>query len=112
MFPGLKVYRHRLFECNPPIYFPPAHCNHSFRMPPSKGEYHTLDRYEFITCVGHNFQAESGRIAMQIPWMTRAELAEAIPPVFTQWLGNRILEALNETITKQNLQKPQPTTNP
>jgi DNA (cytosine-5)-methyltransferase 1 len=93
MFPGLKVYRHRLFECNPPIYFAPFTCNHRFTMPASKWEYHTLDKYERITCVGHNFQAESGRIAMGIDWMTRSELAQAIPPAYTEWIGRRILEA-------------------
>lgn len=94
MFPGLRVYRHRLFECNPPIYFPPMTCNHSFSMPASKGQYHTLDKYEFITCVGHNFSAESGRIAMQIDWMTRDEMAEAIPPAYTKWIGEQLLTAL------------------
>lgn len=92
---GLKVYRHRLFECNPPIYFPPATCNHSFSMPASKGEYHTLEKYEFITCVGHNFAAESGRIAMDIPWMTRDELAQAIPPAYTEFIGRELQKILN-----------------
>lgn len=94
MFPGLRVYRHRLFECDPPVYFPPAMCNHIYSMPVSKGEYHTLDNQKFITCVGHNFQAASGRIAMQIEWMTRDELAQAIPPAYTEWLGKQIIKQL------------------
>jgi DNA (cytosine-5)-methyltransferase 1 len=92
MFPGLRVYRHRLFECNPPIYFPPATCNHSYKMPPSKGVYHTLNGYEFITCAGNHFEAESGRIAMNIDWMTRAELSQAIPPAYTEWLGKQLIK--------------------
>ena len=92
MFPVLRVYRHRLFECNPPIYFAPGQCNHAFTMPPSKGMYHTLDKYEFITCVGHNFQAESGRVAMDIDWMTRDELAQAIPPAYTEYIGGQMLK--------------------
>lgn len=94
MFPGLRVYRHRLFECNPPIWFPPSTCNHSFSMPASKGEYHTLEKYEFITCVGHNFQADAGRKAMGIDWMTRDELAQAIPPKYTEWIGRQMLEMI------------------
>lgn len=96
MFEGLRVYRHRLFECEPPIYWPPHACNHSFPMPASKGQYHTLDKQSFITAVGHNFQAASGRIAMQIDWMTRDEMAQAIPPAYTEWLGRFLLEAVRE----------------
>lgn len=94
MFPGLRVYRHRLFESNPPIYWSPAMCNHNYKMPSSKGAYHKLKDQEFITCVGHNFQAESGRIAMQIDWMTRDEMAQAIPPAYTKWIGEQLLKTL------------------
>jgi DNA (cytosine-5)-methyltransferase 1 len=97
MFPGLRVYRHRLFETNPPIYWPPAPCNHSYKMPPSKGAYHKLKNREFITCVGHNFQAESGRVAMKIDWMTRDEMAQAIPPAYCEWIGKQLLEAMEAT---------------
>ncbi len=92
MFPELRVYRHRLFECNPAIWFPPAACNHSFSMPPSKGTYHTLDKQEYITCVGHNFQAEAGRIAMGTDWMTRDEIAQAIPPAYTEYIGRKLMD--------------------
>jgi len=91
---GLQVIRHRWFECEPPILFAPASCNHTGRTGQSKGQYHTLDKSDLITCVGHNFQARSGRIAMGIDWMTRDELAQAIPPAYTEWLGRRILAAL------------------
>jgi DNA (cytosine-5)-methyltransferase 1 len=94
MFPGLRVYRHRHFECNPEIIFPPMCCNHSFPMPASKGQYHTLEKYERITCVGNNFQAKSGRIAMGIDWMTRKELSQAIPPAYTEWIGKELLREI------------------
>jgi DNA (cytosine-5)-methyltransferase 1 len=90
-----RVYRHRLFECNPAIYFPPMMCNHSFAMPASKGAYHVLDDdHPFITAVGHNFSAESGRRAMLIDWMTRDEMAQAIPPAYTEWIGAQLLRAI------------------
>jgi DNA (cytosine-5)-methyltransferase 1 len=88
---GLKVYRHRLFECNPLIQFPPFECEHRVAMAPSKGHYHTLEKYEMITCVGHNFAAESGKIAMDIDWMTRGGMAQAIPPAYTEWIGKQLI---------------------
>lgn len=94
MFPDLRVYRHRAFECNPLQVFTPATCNHSFAMPASKGQYHRLDEQKFITCVGHNFQASSGKIAMGIDWMTRDEMAQAIPPAYTEYIGRQLLSSL------------------
>ncbi|MDO8671205.1 MAG: hypothetical protein Q7O66_07210 [Dehalococcoidia bacterium] len=94
MFPGLRVYRHRLFECSWPIGFAPAACNHSYSMPPSKGHYHTLEKQDFITCVGHNFKASDGRIAMNIPWMSRAELSQAIPPAYCEFIGRALLREI------------------
>lgn len=91
MFSGLKVYRHRHFECSWGIPFPPAACNHTFAMGPSRGAYHRLDESEFITCCGHNFQAKSGKIAMQIDWMTRDEMAQAIPPAYSQYIAEQFL---------------------
>ena len=95
MFPDLRVYRHRLFECNPPLFMAPAICQHSFKMPASKGQYHELNGNNFITCVGHNFKASDGRIAMGIHWMTRAELSQAIPPAYTEYIGRQLLDALD-----------------
>lgn len=90
-----RVYRHRYFECNPPLYFPPTACNHSYAMPASKGAYHVLDdEHPFITAVGHNFAAESGRRAMLIDWMTRDEMAQAIPPAYTEWIGRQLIAVI------------------
>lgn len=96
MFPGLRVYRHRLFECNPLIQIAPATCNHTYVLPPSKGHYHTLDKHDFITCVGNNFKGADGRIAMGIDWMTRKELSQAIPPAYTEWIGKQLMEVLHD----------------
>lgn len=30
----------------------------------------------------------------EIPWMTRDELAQAIPPAYTEWIGTQLLSAL------------------
>lgn len=91
MFDGLRVYRHRHFECSGFRVDSPRDCNHAHRMGKSKGEYHTLAKTPFITCVGHNFAAKCGRIAMGIPWMTRDELSQAIPPAYTEWIGLQLM---------------------
>ena len=89
MFAELRVYRHRLFECSWGMPMAPATCNHKYAMGSSKGAYHRLDESEFITCCGHNFQAKSGRAAMQIDWMTRDEMSQAIPPVYSEFIARQ-----------------------
>jgi DNA (cytosine-5)-methyltransferase 1 len=31
---------------------------------------------------------------MGIDWMTRTELAQAIPPAYTEWIGKQLMEVL------------------
>jgi DNA (cytosine-5)-methyltransferase 1 len=38
--------------------------------------------------------AQNSRDVMGIHWMNRWELAQAIPPVYTQWVGAQLLDAL------------------
>jgi DNA (cytosine-5)-methyltransferase 1 len=86
----LRVLRHRKFEANFLIMLPGV-CNHWGRMAPSKGCYHTLDNYDFITCAGHNYKRSDGALAMGIDWwVTREELSEAIPPAYTEYIGKQL----------------------
>lgn len=86
MFPGLRTYRHRLFESNlrldPPVH--PEHAAAVTKMgrPPQAGE--------FMHVVGNFSGVEQAREAMGIDWMTRDELREAIPPAYTEFLGRQI----------------------
>lgn len=85
---NLLVIRHRLFETNPPIYFPPATCAHQRksiavgRMPDREKNY--------ITIAGHFADMEFAKEAMGIDWMNREELAEAIPPAYSYFLATEI----------------------
>jgi DNA (cytosine-5)-methyltransferase 1 len=105
---GLRVQRHRLFECRPVIWFPPAACNHYGKSTGSiknadrpNGTVSLLDRadLEFVTVVGNNYLADEGRAAMGIDWMVKKELSQAIPPAYTEFIGKRLvanISALNE----------------
>lgn len=87
---GLRVIRHRLFECSWPIRQKP-HLAHkglaqSFDRPRRKGEWH------YVTVAGHNYLADEGREAMGIDWMTCDELSQAVPPAYTEWIGREFLK--------------------
>lgn len=94
MFLGLKVYRHRLFECEPAIYFPPScHNPHLFR-PTEVGR--RVAEHGWMTVAGHFSSVEAAGVAMGIDWMTRDELAQAIPPAYTEYIGRHLLAAIRE----------------
>lgn len=90
MFPGLRTYRHRLFESNLPLQVPP-HPDHT--VPITKMGRAPRDG-EFMHVVGNFIGAAQGRVAMGIDWMTRDELREAIPPLYTSFIGAQIIEAV------------------
>jgi DNA (cytosine-5)-methyltransferase 1 len=91
MFDGLRVIRHRLFETSVPIYFPPGPCTHPRNAVGRRGNEGTR---EWITVTGHFAGVPKAQKAMGIPWMTQGELAQAIPPAYTEFIGTEILDRL------------------
>lgn len=91
---GLRVIRHRLFECSPPIWFPPATCSHVGRASGNRtrGIEKSLKNFQYITVAGNDYIADSGRKAMGIDWMTKKELSQAIPPAYTEYIGKKMIE--------------------
>jgi len=91
MFEGLRVIRHRLFESSFPLT-EPTHGPHPlvFTHDKRKRHYGQLDQDAAYVQVsgGGNCTAANARDAMGIDWMTKRELNEAIPPAFTEWVGN------------------------
>jgi DNA (cytosine-5)-methyltransferase 1 len=79
---GLELYRHRLFECSFPLWAPP-HPAHT--MPASKAGHWKPGTV--MSVAGHVSPIAKAREVMGIDWMTRDELAEAIPPHYTQYIG-------------------------
>jgi C-5 cytosine-specific DNA methylase len=95
MFPGLRVIRHRLFESNFPLDAPP-HGPHPlvFTHDKRKAHYGKLDQDTSFVQVtgGGNCTIANARVAMGIDWMTKGELNEAIPPAYTEHLGDQMID--------------------
>lgn len=93
---GLKVYRHRCFEVSLNISAPP-HESHRDSTP-SAGNGISPKGFISVAGTGGVRGMNSKEIvaywsmAMGIDWMTRAELAEAIPPSYTEYIGRQLLE--------------------
>jgi DNA (cytosine-5)-methyltransferase 1 len=96
---GLAVKRHRLFECDGFWLLAPP-CQH-----PAEAKYPTHARKDkaqlspFVHIYGTGGGAGKDinlwRWAMDVPWMqTKAEIAEAIPPAYTEFIGTQLLAHL------------------
>jgi DNA (cytosine-5)-methyltransferase 1 len=85
---GLRVYRHRLFESNMLLLAPP-HQRHRV-MAARPGAIAQSDEYWSVG--GHFGHKHEAQQSMGIDWMeTQKEIAQAIPPAYTAWLGYQLL---------------------
>ena len=87
-----ELRRHRRFETFP--YIPPVEpCRHG-----QKGRVigvyggHGRDRRRTVNT--QDFSTDDRRRAMGISWMNGQELSQAIPPAYSEWIGRRLMEAL------------------
>lgn len=89
---GLSVIRRRLFETSFLLLAPDV--------PDPDGGTNSHRGYsrgaKYITVGGHNYNTAEGKRAMDIDWMTRRELNEAIPPAYTEYIGRQLLQQLRE----------------
>lgn len=92
---GLRTYRHRWFESNWPL-MPPFEEPHA--APVAKMGRTPRDG-EFMHVVGHFAGVAAAREAMGIDWMTRDELAQSIPPAYTEFIGSQLLDHLTLATT-------------
>lgn len=74
---NLNVKRHRVFECRFPVLQPGHRC--------WKG------KRTYAIVAAHLFSVRVGSAAMGIDWMRRHELAQAVPPAYSQYLGETFL---------------------
>jgi len=89
---GLRTYRHRLFESNVALQVP-FHPEHVI---PVAGPGAIARAGEYWSVGGHFGQKERAqREALGVDWMkTQEEIANAIPPVYGEWVGRQLLQAL------------------
>ena len=87
---GLKVRRHRQFESN--VKLVGSICDHKTQERPI-GVYGSL-RDEIPKGGKTANSIEEAREAMGISWMIWGELVEAIPPDYTKYLGDQLVEIL------------------
>ena len=93
---GLKVRRHRMFESNVQLMGLP--CNHKSQGRPvvvygamndnPQGMDRKTGKYGFGGKTAETI--EQAREAMAIDWMIWGELVEAIPPAYTEFIGNQL----------------------
>lgn len=80
---GLELYRHRLFQTNFRIKAPPHPFHQVSAVHPDQWKPGLV-----MSVVGNCAPIAHARKIMQIDWMTREELAEAIPPAYTEYVGD------------------------
>lgn len=81
--------RHRLFESNVPLTAP-GPCSHHGPALPVYGHSGGVCRRSGIKFPG----TAAWREGMGIDWMTGKELAQAIPPAYTEFIGKQLIKAL------------------
>ena len=95
MFPELRVFRHRLFESNVCL-LAPGECQHGRRGCGShRSGAQRVDGFCSVYGKGsHGARKVEAARAMGINWMTVEELAQAIPPAYTECIGHQLLAVL------------------
>ena len=92
---NIHVVRHRRFESNV-FLWQPGHAPHRGRVAGCRhGEWFGGPYFAVYGDGGGKGSIQQWRDAMGIDWMhTRVELAEAIPPVYTEYIGTQLLQAV------------------
>lgn len=87
---GFQLRRHRLFESSVQLD----------RSLPCEHEGPTLGVYGHGRgggpLRGRTANAAQAREIMGMPWATRDEVSQAIPPAYTEWIGRRLLEVMRK----------------
>jgi DNA (cytosine-5)-methyltransferase 1 len=96
---GLDVRRHRVFETNFPVMAMP--CAHGQQEPRFDVYEHGKWRKSATVPVygaGGRKAVEHWPAAMGIDWMNRKELAQAIPPAYTEFIGHQLTQHIERKV--------------
>jgi len=100
---GLPLWRHRYFEVHPRSFALLPCCHHTRRPVTLHIGSYTRKTIEPVLISGstrrtgerrRDYCVEEKRGAMQISWMMLHELDQAIPPVYTEWIGQQLRRML------------------
>lgn len=97
---GLKVFRHRVFDASAGI-LAPSHPRHDGQTGTHRWPYKSVGGYLQVTGNGGNYRLAEGRAAMGIDWMNKAELSQAIPPAYSQFIGEQMMPHVLAAATRQ-----------
>lgn len=89
---GLPIRRHRLFETNWYLMAPP--CQHGVEVPRFRMRNHGKTYLNGVIAVygdGGSKHRHLWREAMEMPWATNDEIAQAVPPAYTELVGHQLL---------------------
>ena len=93
---GLRVFRHRLFEINPFAFFLTPPCQHEGTV--KDGDYYCIVNNGGLGLTTTPYASKAiCQKAMGIDWMTRKEITQAIPPMYTEFLGKELIKLWKET---------------
>ena len=93
---NLLVQRHRHFECSFFVMVP--ECMHWRFVKDKPGLHRLVGKSRVVGCYGHGRGKGDNKAlwsrAMNIDWMTRDELAQEVPPDYTEWIGRQMIQAI------------------
>jgi len=92
---GLDIRRHRLFESN--VLIDALPCDHAWQTPRFPPATNRTNLRSTIEVGVWRIPLDVQQQAMGIDWMTLPELSEAIPPAYTEWVGDQLMLRVSTT---------------
>jgi DNA (cytosine-5)-methyltransferase 1 len=103
---GLPLHRHRLFESNIPLHT--TFCIHEWQKPIYTKHNNKPTSVMHVYGAGGGKGAEDWNKAMEIDWMLKTELVNAVPPAYTKFLGAQLYSYLKHQELLSGNQSDQP----